>query len=147
MGAMVEDLRLAQEGFVAAPGINRPVAIYLLMSGVEVLYVGQSKNVYRRLAAHYATRESKKPKAEWRYGQQRGIEYTQRINFTHVMIRFCTLSELDDLEAKYIMRFRPKCNVIVRAPVPKMNVELGVLAGMAGLDLDTIDGPELKRRL
>ena len=114
----------------------------------EVLYVGQSTNVYARLATHLATKKRARPR---RAAYPAGIASTVAIPFTSVMVRWCARLELDDLELKYIAQFNPKYNVKCRKPLPRMKISLEDLAAAAGFDWDkVVPKPELtapRRRL
>ena len=142
---MMGDLRLASEGFLAAPGINRPVGVYLLCAAQEVLYVGQSKNVYRRLGTHFTTRQRERRVRI--LGEVTDITTQVKIPFTHAMVRFCTERELDDLERMYIERYRPKYNAS-RPPVRRLKVKIEGLAEAAGIDWDSLETqPGIRRKV
>lgn len=64
-------------------------AIYFLIDADFIVYVGQSTNVYRRLAQHFAK---------------------QVIQFDRYFILPCQVELLDVLEAKYIAELRPAAN-------------------------------------
>lgn len=61
--------------------------IYFLMKENEIVYVGQSKNGMKRIHAHL---------------------YDVEFDSYHYIN--CTLDQLNDLEAHYIIKFNPLCN-------------------------------------
>ena len=73
--------------------------IYFLFNGLEVVYVGQSKNVITRLANH--AKNGRK--------------------FTHYFSIPCPEDELDKTEQYYIERFCPEQNKTPRFRNPKWN--------------------------
>ena len=66
--------------------------IYILLSLDEIVYVGQSVNVGRRLEEHW--NELKK-------------------DFNRYFVIRCERENLNKLEAYYILRFRPKYNIAI----------------------------------
>ncbi len=62
--------------------------IYFLMDGSEIVYVGQSINIYSRLGGHFTT-DKKFDRFSW----------------------VCTSRPLNEAEADYIIKFNPKYNV------------------------------------
>jgi GIY-YIG catalytic domain len=63
--------------------------VYFLMAGDDVLYVGQSKNVYSRIAQHMANAQ---------------------FEFDHFVITECHADHLLSLEAKFINELNPRWN-------------------------------------
>lgn len=61
--------------------------IYFLFDGDEIVYIGQSENIYKRVGTHL----SDKIFDSWNY-----IEYPDE--------------NLDELEAEYILKYKPKYN-------------------------------------
>lgn len=70
---------------------HHPVGVYVLFNEGVCVYVGKSKNVLSRIAAHY----------------EKGRE------FTHYFVIPCTDDEIDSIEQKYITSLCPKQNLKV----------------------------------
>lgn len=68
----------------------RTAAIYFLIDGDHVVYVGRSDVVFSRLANHHRAR---------------------RMNFDRITVVFCRQEETAELEAAYILALRPAYNV------------------------------------
>lgn len=66
-------------------------AVYFLMSARDIVYIGQSRSVYSRIAAHIALAQMK---------------------FTRVYVLWCNEDQLDDLERRYIAKFKPRYNLV-----------------------------------
>jgi excinuclease UvrABC nuclease subunit len=77
---------------------KKPSGIYFLWSGDEIIYVGQSVNVYTRVDNHV---------------NQNNL--SNRLltaeDITHVSIISCEETHLDVTEALYINKFKPRCNI------------------------------------
>lgn len=107
-------------GFVNFGGA-RCCAVYALLARGEVIYVGQSKNVYCRIAQHVVRRDGPKYSAPRVTGAVKSVKY----DFDQVFVRFCAKEELDKLELELIDKFNPKYNVIGRRQVegiPRVNI-------------------------
>jgi excinuclease UvrABC nuclease subunit len=110
---MMKNFGLDCEGFVELPGVAAPMGVYLLLAQGEVVYVGQSKNVFQRLTSHYnARRRGYRKKLYATYdnlspNDLRGMS----IPYDHMLVRFCKKAELDKLELSLIDRFKPKFNI------------------------------------
>jgi hypothetical protein len=72
--------------------------VYFLIDCQEIVYVGKSINVKNRLRQHSES-------------GQYGMEYEK--NFNRFFFINCQLEELDELEAYYILKFRPKYNISI----------------------------------
>ena len=94
------------EGFVDVSAI-RAAGIYLLLWKGEVVYVGQSRTVYQRVYQHIISRgklrkvQTLNPKPKLKIG----------FAFDQVLVRACSISELDGLERKLIAKYKPKHNI------------------------------------
>lgn len=121
--------RLRGEGFGTQLEC-RCVAIYALISRGEVVYVGQSKNVYHRLGQHFTTRRRNRG---GNGSTKIGSTYANVVlfDFDEVLLRYCYLDELDRIELDVIERYRPRFNVAIRPVMP------------AGIKLNLHDIPEL----
>lgn len=83
-GLLNEDYILAN-----ASKFKKVSAVYFLTSVDEIVYVGQASDVYARVSQHI-------------------YEGTKR--FSHVFMLRCDRADLDDLERRYIKKFRPMYN-------------------------------------
>lgn len=87
---LIPDQHVSPAKIVAgAVSCSTMCAIYFLIAGAEIVYVGQSTNVYRRLAQHFAKKI---------------------IEFDRYFVLPCQAELLDVLEAKYISELRPAAN-------------------------------------
>ena len=140
---MMESFR--EEGFDELPRVMAPSAVYVLLWEGRVVYVGQSKNVYARVATHYQA------VVRARKGLRPGLSPSvEAFRFDKVMIRWCPKSELDRLETELIDRFRPEHNVIVRRVLPKLSFDVLGLADELGFGwkkLETSTMPMRRRRV
>lgn len=78
--------------------------VYFLLNMDEIVYVGKSVDVARRLEEHWKMEENPKTAKDWN---------------RYFVIR-CEPEDLSRLEAYYILRFRPRYNIAV----PKKGNEL-----------------------
>ena len=62
------------------------VFVYFLIKGEEVVYVGQT-----------------------RVGMQRPLSHTDK-DFDYIMVQYCDISKLDEIESKYIVKYNPIYN-------------------------------------
>ena len=132
---MIVESRLRTKGFSAFGGTFRAVGVYVLLRGEEVLYVGQSTNVWSRVGLHYSTRERN---GRARQHVSTGITWNVPIPFTSVMVLWCGRNELNDLELQFIKEFKPPFNVAVREPT-KMKISLDELMAAAGIPWDKLE--------
>lgn len=79
----------AEQILQEAKPAKRTSGIYFLIRDGEIVYVGQSVNVYTRIADHMRTRE-----------------------FTHTHVHECDVSEMDGLEEYYISLLQPIENIL-----------------------------------
>lgn len=70
----------------------RTCGIYYLTDGLDVLYVGQSTNVEKRITQHASG----------------------DIDFSQVFVNQCKPHQLNDLECKAIKRYDPPFNIVRR---------------------------------
>ena len=105
---------------------NRASGVYRLLLAGEVVYVGQSDNVYRRLASHMLARNarsSRGSRANFTPNDIRG----RPIPFDSADVYWCGLRDLARVEAELIERLRPKYNrriVQVLSNAPEMEINL-----------------------
>ena len=126
---MDRKLTLAAEGFQEVDRAAQPVGVYCLLLCGEVVYVGQSVSVYRRLAQHHGSAKRKKNYLNMPLGDLRTIH----IEFDAVMVKWCSKDRLDLLEEELIRRYRPKHNIIIRDELPDLPVDLSAL-GLNAVD-------------
>lgn len=88
-----------------AKAVKKTCGIYFLMQGSEIVYVGQSTNCNFRIGNH--------------------LSDEQKVFDSYFMVE-CIESRLDEMEAKYIVKFRPKYNLAI----PKVASEIGKLFAM-----------------
>ncbi len=67
----------------------KTIGVYYLTDGLDVLYVGKSVNVEKRVRQHQGA---------------------QSIDFSQVFVDRCEASQLNELEAKAIARYDPPFN-------------------------------------
>ncbi len=67
--------------------MSKTIGVYYLTDGLDVLYVGKSVNVERRIRSH-----------------------ASRIDFSQVFVDRCEVSQLNALEAEMIARYDPPFN-------------------------------------
>lgn len=131
MAGMLEKQKFAEVGFVEMPGVKAPAGIYALFWKGELVYIGQTKNAFRRIATHVNGYKKKNyiTKDYFTPGDVRGKE----IKFDRCLVRFCAVSELHRLETQLIYKYKPKYNTIVRSPLPDHVIDIVKLAEEAGL--------------
>jgi hypothetical protein len=129
---MIGEVRAHFEGFVVAPNVVSPIGIYLLLREKEVLYVGKSRNVYNRLAQHYMSKKRGRVLRSAALRGDKGVGVP--IPFTHVLVRFCPPTLLDELEARYINEFKPEFNTVIPVRREKVDIDLEAMAEATGLD-------------
>ncbi len=98
--------------------------VYLLLRQGEVVYAGQSVNVFGRLMSHWNAL------CRARLGKQAAMFRTWEepvIDFDAVRIKRCAKSMLDREELALIQRFRPKHNVLLNREPSPIDAELAVL--------------------
>ena len=149
LGRMVEvcpAFDSAAEGFVGFMD-KGTAGVYLLWSGDEVVYVGQSVNIPQRIASHLRALPPKRYRPyitkHWVTPNDiRGIP----IPFNRVLVRWCEVTELDRIERELIQRLRPKYNRRTswapQKPVPDVDVDLAEI-GLGHL----VRKPSVSRRL
>ena len=99
------------EKFVHVPGF---CGIYLLLRGDEVVYVGQSTNVYTRISTHYqALQRHRKGLRPLTYGQDNWVS-RKVIIFDSVKIMICPKGDLGKEEIALIQKYLPKNNTFLK---------------------------------
>lgn len=101
--------------------------VYLLLHRGTVVYVGQSKQVLRRVYAHRVVWAAK------RKGRRLTQLRTQGILFDDFLMVPCPEDRLDGLERELIQRFRPRCNTLLKGREPVGEVRLRVLGQVLSL--------------
>jgi|SRR5579871_1718639 len=101
-----------EDGFCDVSAMMRS-GIYVLVRKGEVVYVGQSRQLYVRVYQHAMARGKLKARP--------GVKPKLKVGFAfdEVHIRFCALGELDALEKALIEKYKPKHNV-AHNPQPPM---------------------------
>lgn len=109
---MVEDF----EGFATVSGV---CGVYMLLCRGEVVYVGQSVNVFARIATHHNTlqrhRKGLRPANE---GPGNWVTMNV-ITFDTIKIKTCAKADLDKEEIVLIQKYLPKKNTFLNRPPPK----------------------------
>lgn len=118
--------KLRLEGFEALPRACAPSGVYALCADGEVLYVGQAKNVYQRLTTHYNAKRRIKVYATVKLLSPGDVRVNP-IPYDSVMVKWVPIAELDRIERELILRLRPKFNIQIREPLPKVKVDLAAL--------------------
>ena len=101
------------EGFTHVPGF---CGIYLLMRGEEVVYVGQSVNVYTRISSHYQTLQRHRKGLRPLYNGTGTWAIRKLIVFDSVKIKICPKKDLDKEELALIQHYQPKNNDHMNRP-------------------------------
>lgn len=132
---------LSRGGFIDL-GQSLKAGVYLLTYRGEVVYVGQSRELLRRIYEHrmnylrFKTKRKPHPVAQ-----------AKAILFDGVMVLPCNPHDLDRLERQYIQLHQPKLNTRLKAK--KFEGSTSELLSMLGLETKVTapaPGPELKRR-
>ena len=89
---------------------EEPVAaIYFLICNNEVVYIGQTIDVKRRIAEHCRTRIADPSYLDRTYGEKR-IKFREGMRFDSARYLAVDGDMLDELERRFIAAFRPRHN-------------------------------------
>lgn len=108
---------MEEPGFIDA-GYLLHCGVYMLLRRREVVYVGQSKSLHRRLGEHI-NRRGKKPARTSYYGTS---EYAGMM-FDDILVRPCMLGDLTEIEIAMIRKYQPKYNVKGKKLKPDISIE------------------------
>lgn len=111
---------LALEGFLEVSPLLS-CGVYALAREGAVVYVGQSKKMLSRIAAHRSN-WGRKSTPSWMPASCRGILFDQ------VFIRPCRVEELNALEVEMINLYKPRYNIKIKTPHPiasEFNLRVG----------------------
>lgn len=97
------------EGFFDASAILR-AGVYILVAKGQVIYVGKSKEMLKRVYSHRNIYRAK------RRGDVPSWVTLPGIHFDQVFIQPCRLEDLDALEAAMIEKYKPKYNTKLKRP-------------------------------
>jgi hypothetical protein len=101
-----------------------PSGVYMLVWRGRVVYVGQSINLFSRLARHRTNYENhlkgKRVPASGSPNEYRAIA------FDKALVKFCKREELDRLELELIAKHKPELNILLRDRRP-IKIDLGKL--------------------
>lgn len=92
-----------------------PSGVYQLLLKGQVVYVGQSENVFGRIATHWVVMKRKKPPSH--HHRARDEKY-QQIKFDAVRVEWCAVEDLDAQELKLIQQYRPQKNKVMNRAAP-----------------------------
>ena len=111
------------EDFTAVSMKGGPCGVYALLRDGKVVYVGQSLNVFARVATHWnnlrrALRGKRVSSGTWQ---------DVVVNFNEVRFKRCAEGDLDAEELKLIQRYIPQHNHLMKRPV---NPLAGKIAGL-----------------
>lgn len=111
------------EDFTAVSMKGGPCGVYALLRDGKVVYVGQSLNVFARVATHWnnlrrALRGKRVSSGTWQ---------DVVVNFNEVRFKRCSEGDLDAEELKLIQRYIPQHNHLMKRPV---NPLAGRIAGL-----------------
>jgi hypothetical protein len=126
---MIEELRA--EGFIEMSRVREPVGVYVLIDRGTVVYVGQSTNIYARLARH--STNAKPQRVPRLVSPPPDVRLAKSMVFDRVAVRWCSRGELDRIEIELIDRFRPKYNKLNIA-LTGVGVDLSDIAAKLGWD-------------
>lgn len=135
---------LSRGGFIEI-GQALKAGVYLLTYKSEVVYVGQSRDLLRRLYEHrlnYLRWKTKK----------KGHPYSQAkaILFDGIQILPCNIHDLDRLERQYVALYQPKLNTKLKAKKVEGPFELVVNGQTIVVGAPTpvpAPGPTIRRRV
>lgn len=101
------------EDFTAVSMKGGPCGVYALLRDGKVVYVGQSLNVFARVATHWnnlrrALRGKRVSSGTWQHVV---------VNFNEVRFKRCSEGDLDAEELKLIQRYIPQHNHLMKRPV------------------------------
>lgn len=126
--------------------------VYLLLRREEVIYAGQSLNVFARIATHLNTMKralrGKKPYSSSSYAVTKPEPI---IFFDSVRVKLCLEQDLDREEFALIQQFRPKHNRLMNRPPNPAEQKVRALPGYqeilrrAGLRQEAASGPRRRR--
>jgi len=145
LAGMMEDLFAL--GFAELPRVREPYGVYLLLDRGTVVYVGQSVNIYARLARHKsASAPTNLPRPVDLMSPD--VRRHKAMVFDQVLVRWCSRNDLDRLEIELIERFRPKYNEIHANLGVVTRVDIAAIAAKLGWNCRrTRPHGELRRRV
>lgn len=111
------------EGFVNVSSILR-AGVYALVRDGVVVYVGQSKKMLARIAAHKSN-WGRKAQPAWMPASLRGVL------FDEAYVLPCRVEDLDELEAAMIDLYKPRYNIKLKAPTPTTTELTLTISGFA----------------
>jgi hypothetical protein len=133
---------LSRDGFVNLPGVGT-AAIYVLVWGERIVYVGQSTNVFARICSH-RNRLLRYKKGKKSYNRN---DWDRVIHFDRVWVRFCAKDELDYLELEMIRKYNPEVNILLRRhDIPEWEVDLDKI-GLGTWKRPLNESPRVLRRI
>lgn len=101
---------MALDGFTDLAPMFR-CGIYALLWQGKVVYIGQSRNVFRRLRDHYLNATRNRKLYSWEPRSNKMI-------FDSAQVLPCMVEDLDRLEREMIRRYHPRYNVHHKPPTP-----------------------------
>lgn len=107
---------LEDDGFVSHKVLLH-CAVYALVRRGIVVYVGQSKTMYKRIYQHCMTRRKSQT-----LNAMYGPSIHKGMAFDDIWIRPCMLGELDRLEVEMIRKYQPKYNVRMKEIPPQLDI-------------------------
>ena len=127
------------EGFVNVSDVLRS-GIYVLAYKGEVIYIGQSKRMLNRLAAHMSAWAAKRKAKQPHIIAKLGIYYDE----VHIMP--VHVDRLDEVERKLIDLYRPRLNVQHKRPGPS-SAPFNLVIGGVSIPFRQPSVPEITRRV
>jgi hypothetical protein len=133
-------VRSMLEGFINVSAILR-CGVYALVREGVVVYVGQSKKMLGRVAAHKSN-WGRKSMPAWMPASLRGVLFDE----VHVLP--CKVEQLDQLEKAIIDLYKPKYNIALKSPQP-VAAQFTITIGNATLPFNAPPkaGPRFERRI
>lgn len=127
------------EGFIDVSDVLRSGVYALVRNGV-VVYIGQSKKMLARIAAHRSNWGRKSVPA-WMPVSIRGVL------FDEVFVLPCRIEDLDRVERAMIDLYKPKYNIALKAPGPTAQ-QISITVGGHSVPLNfTPAQPRFERRI
>ena len=108
--------RGVEESWTELP--THSTGIYALVWAGKIAYIGQSVNIFSRLADHRRRLD------RWRRGRVMKVTDSPLIQFDRVFVRFCPKEELDTLEWAMINKYRPEGNKALKIELEGFNFSL-----------------------
>jgi hypothetical protein len=131
------------EDFVSVSMKGGPCGVYLLLHAGKVVYVGQSLNIFARVASHWGSLR--------RLLRGKRSSYPDEVvRFDEVQFKRCAERDLDAEEFALIQRYIPQHNQLMKRPVNPLADKIAGLPciqALAELSDKRAERPAFRRRI